>query len=131
MTSKIQEEVYKLLEELFKDKCPLFKSDNTLRDFVLNPEGLKVYLEYYSKADNIWTILSEILPEEIILKTRHGNKKRYGKGFLFGQFNYFFIPGKAELFDIEEDTTWQSLLSLLEAIKTHPDKDEFEYRWGK
>ena len=63
----IEEEVYSLLWELFKDECPYF-NNAIFASFITRMKGRSEY-------NQLWTIISEILPSEI----------HYNNGYHFKQ----------------------------------------------
>jgi hypothetical protein len=138
---EIKEKVYELLWELFKDECPYFNfKSNNLAD---TPQTRLMLLNSKSQSESyqIWTILNEILPDSIWIK----RDSQYTNTYDF-YFSKSYIPnsnlkpiclyyGKPIddilLWSMSQSNIFQAILSLLEAIKNHKDKDKFVCKWGE
>lgn len=139
----IKEKVYEKLWELFPEKCLEFLSKYIQEKTKYNPNILiqdirlfKYFIDNNTGNHQLFTILFEILPIVIIIE-----------GYVYKKTLYFDIDfnGKQDRciwykrYDGESITIrnlwnadlWQAILSLLEAIESHPERPNFKYVWRR
>jgi hypothetical protein len=129
---EIKNECYNLLWELFSKECPYFNRWDDKNRSERIKRGL---YSIYCSAGGIdgLTILMEILPDHIMYDNFYNRKEiifsidHDGKQVIRFQYQKKQII----LSNGYENDFWLSLLSLLKSIQSNPNRQNFQFKWGK